>query len=316
MKRFLARRLLFAVVTLVVSTALVFLLSRAAGDPRLIYLKPGGYGLSEENWEALGKKMGLDKPIPVQYFLWVGRATRGDLGKTITAEQPVIKLIKEKTGATVQLAIGAWLFATVLGVPLGVLSATSRGRFFDYVARFFALCGQSLPGFWIGIMLIFLFGYKLGWLPTFGRGDTDLPFWLNWKHYVLPVFTLGFGASAAYLRLTRSAMLDVLDTEYVKLARAKGVGSWKIVWKHGFKNALISPLTYSGLLLAGFLGGTVVTESVFAWPGVGQLATQAVWNNDFPMMMGAVLVFAVLFVVSSTALDVLYGVVDPRIRYE
>jgi peptide/nickel transport system permease protein len=316
MRKFLARRLAFAVITLVVSTMIVFLLSRAAGDPRLLYLKPGGYGVSKENWEAIGKKLGLDKPFVLQYLFWLGNAARGDLGKTIVNEKPVINLIKQKTGATVQLAVGAWLFSTIIGVPLGVVSATRRAGLLDYLARGFALLGQSVPSFWIGIMGIFIFGAKLGWLPTFGRGDTDVPFWINWKHYVLPVITLGFGASAGYLRLTRSAMLDVLDSEYVKLARAKGAGGWRTIWKHAFKNALISPLTYSGLLLAGFLGGAVVTESVFAWPGVGSLATQAVWDNDFPMLMGAVLVFAIMFVASSTILDMLYGVIDPRVRYE
>jgi peptide/nickel transport system permease protein len=315
MRRFLIRRASFALLTLVAATFIVFALSYAAGDPRLLYAKPGGYGMSQETYEAIGRKLHLDKPLPARYVLWVGGVLRGDFGKTIVNEKPVIGLIKEKTGATVQLAIGAWLFATLVGVPLGVISAIRRGGSADYLARGIALLGQSMPGFWIGIMGIYFFGVILGWLPTFGRGDTDLPVWHNWKHYVLPVATLGFGAAAGYLRLTRSSMLEVLDSEYVKLARAKGARGWVVIWKHAFKNALIGPLTYSGLLLAGFLGGAVVIETVFSWPGLGTLATQAVWDNDFPVLTGSVLVFAVLFVGSSFILDLLYGLVDPRIRY-
>jgi peptide/nickel transport system permease protein len=291
------------------------MLSRAAGDPRLLYAKPGGYGISQQNWDALGVKLGLDKPLPIQYLVWIGRVVRGNLGQTIVSEKPVSDLIRAKVGATLQLAVGAWIFATLLGIPLGVLSAVNRGGVFDYLGRGFAILGQAVPSFWIGIMGIYLFGTVLGWLPTFGRGDTTEHFFHNWKHFVLPVSTLGFAAAAGYVRLTRSAMLDVLDSEYVRLARAKGVRSQAVLWKHAFRNALIPPLTYSGLLLAGFLGGAVVIETVFAWPGLGRLATEAVFNNDFPVLTGTVLVFAVIFVTFSFLIDVIYGIVDPRIRY-
>ena len=291
MRRFLIRRAVFAVITLITATAVVFMLSRAAGDPRLLYAKPGGYGISQQNWDALGVKLGLDKPLPIQYLVWISRVVRGNLGKTIVSEKPVSDLIRAKVGATLQLAVGAWIFATLLGILLGVLSAVNRGGLFDYLGRGFAMFGQAVPSFWIGIMGIYLFGTVAGWLPTFGRGDTTESFLHNWKHFVLPVSTLGFGAAAGYVRLTRSAMLDVLDSEYVRLARAKGVRSQAVLWKHAFRNALISPLTYSGLLLASFLGGAVVIESVFAWPGLGRLATEAVFNNDFPVLTGTVLVF-------------------------
>lgn len=315
MSTFLARRVLFSVLTLIAATLIVFMLSRSAGDPRLLYAKPGGYGISQETWDALGKKLGLDKPVPVQYLLWVGNALTGDFGKTIVDERPVSRLIQLRMGATFQLAISSWLFATIVGVPIGLYSAVSRGRFFDYLGRGFALFGQSVPSFWLAIMAIYLFGYQLGWLPTYGRGDTTTGIIHNWKHFVLPVVTLGLGAAAGYVRLTRSAMLEVLDSEYIRLARAKGCSTKMVIWKHALRNALISPLTYSGLLLAGFLGGTVVIETVFAWPGLGRLATDAVFNNDFPTMTGTVMVFAAIFVGFSFVIDVLYGVVDPRIRY-
>ncbi len=301
--------------SLIAATAFVFALSRAAGDPLLLFVKPGGYAMTAQTMEAMKQKLGLDKPLVVQYLVWLGRAAKGDLGNTVIAELSVGKLVRQRVGATVQLSVGAWFVATLIGVPLGVLSAVKRGSVFDYIGRFVAGIGQSVPTFWIGIMLILLFAVTLGWLPSFGRGPTGSSFPGNWKYYVLPIFTLGFTSAAPYLRLTRSSLLDVLDSEYVKLARAKGVSSWTVVWKHGLRNAIISPLTYSGLLLAGFLSGATIVETVFAWPGIGQLATTAVFNVDYPMITGAVLIFAVLFVIVSYLLDVLYAIVDPRIRY-
>ena len=315
MGRFLIRRFALGLFSLVASTAIVFGLSRAAGDPRQLFIKPGGYAMTKETYAAIGKKLGLDKPLPVQYFIWLGASVRGDLGKTVIGEIPVIDLVRSRIGATVQLSIGAWLVATVIGVPLGILSAVKRGSVYDYVARFVAAFGNSLPSFWVGIMCILIFAVTLGWLPVAGRGPVGSSFPGNWKYFILPIFTLGFTSAAPYLRLTRSAMLEVMDSEYVKLARAKGVRTQRVIWKHGFRNALVSPLTYSGLLLAGFLSGATVVETVFAWPGIGRLATNAVFNNDYPMMTGAVLIFALLFVITSYLLDVLYAIVDPRIRF-
>ncbi|MBI4218677.1 MAG: ABC transporter permease [Chloroflexi bacterium] len=315
MAYFLGRRFALGILSLVAATAIVFALSRAAGDPRLLFVKPGGYAMTKETYEAIGKKLGLDKPLPVQYLIWIGRVTRGDLGRTVIGELPVADLVKSRLGATIQLSVGAWFVATIIGVPLGVLSAVKRGSVFDYFGRFLAVIGSSLPSFWIGVMLILFFAVTLDWLPVAGRGPTGSSFPDNWKYFVLPIFTLGFTSAAPYLRLTRSAMLDVMDSEYVKLARAKGVDTKTVIWKHGLRNALISPLTYSGLLLAGFLSGATVVETVFAWPGIGRLATDAVYQNDYPMITGAVLIFAVLFVIASYVLDILYAFVDPRIRF-
>ena len=271
--------------------------------------------MTKETYEAIGKKLGLDKPLPVQYFIWLGRSIKGDLGKTVIGELPVGELVRGRIGATVQLSLGAWFVATIIGVPLGVLSAVKRGSVYDYFARFIAAIGHSLPSFWVGIMCVLIFAVTLGWLPVAGRGPTGSSFPGNWKYFVLPIFTLGFTSAAPYLRLTRSAMLEVMDSEYVKLARAKGVSTRNVIWKHGLRNALISPLTYSGLLLAGFLSGATIVETVFGWPGIGRMATNAVYQNDYPMMTGAVLIFALIFVITSYLLDVLYAVVDPRIRF-
>ncbi len=317
MHAFLARRLLYALLSVVSATAIVFALSRMAGDPRLLYAKPGGYGVSEEQYEALGKKLGLDKPLVVQYFMWLGRMLRGDMGKTLLDEKPVSRVLREKIGATLQLGLAAWLFATVVGVPLGVVSAIRRGTILDYLARGFALFGQALPAFWVGIIAVLIFAVHLGWFPSGTRGThRGFPLaWENIRFYILPAVTLGWLAAAGYLRLTRSAMLEVLDSEFIKLARAKGVTNLKVVWKHAFRNALIPPLTFSALLMAGFITGAVVVETVFAWPGLGRLAVEAVNNNDFPVLTGSVLLFTVIFVTMNLLADLAYGYIDPRIRY-
>jgi len=203
------------------------------------------------------------------------------------------------------------LFAGIIGIPLGVLSAVSRGSLWDYVGRGFALFGQALPVFWVGIMLVLVFSVKLRWLPTGTLGNG----FFEWKYYVLPTITLGWIAAATYLRLVRSSMLEILDSEFIKLARAKGVSYQTLIWKHGFRNALIAPLTFSSLLLTGFITGAVVTETIFAIPGLGRLAYEAINNNDFPIMVGVVLVWTFLYVTMNFLTDLIYALVDPRIRY-
>jgi len=301
----------------IAATIVVFGISRAAGDPLLLYAKPGGYGVSPEQIETLEKKLGLDRPLTVQYVMWLSRVMRGDLGRTLLTETPVSKVVGQKIAATFQLGFAAWVLATVVGIPLGVISAVNRGSPLDYVARIFALLGQAVPSFWLGIMSILLFAVLLGWLPVGTKGlEEGFPLsWTNLKYFVLPSITLGWGAAAGYLRITRSAMLEVLDSEYIRLARAKGVSHRRAIWKHAFKNALLPPLTVSSLLLAGFITGSVVTEQVFAWPGLGRLAVRAVQDNDFPIMTACALIFVGIFVILNFVTDILYAIVDPRIRY-
>ena len=288
-------------------TLLVFSLSHATGDPRYLYMTQYTRTTSEA-WEAQGKAMGLDKPLVIQYAIWVGKAVRGDFGNSVYYQRNSLEMILESLPATLQLSGISFLAAMVLGIPLGVLSAVKRSTAWDYAGRSFALLGQSVPPFWIAIVLVIIFSVQLDWLPTSRRGD--------WQHYVLPVATLGWLPAAGLLRLTRSSMLEVLDSEFVKLARAKGVSSGTIVWKHAFRNALIAPVTYAMILLAGFMTGTVVVETVFAWPGIGRLAVNAALNTDFPLVTGLALVFGMMFLAASLFADVLYGVLDPRIRYE
>ena len=304
MRAFIIRRLVFMVFTVVIVSAIVFGMSRARGDPRYIFLDNN---TTKEQWDAWGLEMGLDRPLVMQYFVWLGKAVRFDLGNSLWERRPVTDLIKTRLPNSLQLGGAAWLFAMVLAVPLGVLSAVRRGTLWDYFGRIIAMLGQALPPFWLGIMLILLFAVQFQWLPIGRKGGPD--------HLLLPAITLGWLAAAGILRLVRSAMLEVLDSEFVKLARAKGVTPWLIIWKHAFRNALLVPLTYSVLILSGFLAGTVVTETVFQWPGVGRLAVQAINTNDFPVMAGTVLFSTVLFVLANFALDVSYAFIDPRIRY-
>lgn len=301
--------------TLLAATIVVFTLSRLIGDPRNLYAKPEGYGISPEQYEALGKKLNLDKPLVVQYLIWLGNVMRGDFGLTLFSEKPVRDAIVEKLPNTLQLGLVAWVLAALIGVPIGTLSAVRRGTTWDYLGRMMAVLGQTFPQFWLGIMGILVFAVKLDWLPSTTKGPPGATLAQEARYFIMPMVVLGWSAAAGYARITRSAMLEVLDTEYVKLARAKGVTGWRVIAKHAFRNALIPPLTLSALLLANFLSGAVVVEAVFAWPGLGGLAAQAVYNNDFPVLTAIVLVFAALFVTVNFVADILYAFVDPRIRY-
>ncbi len=316
MRKFLAQRFVFAMLSLVAATLIVFVLSRMAGDPLLLYAKPGGYGMSEEQIAALSEKLALDRPLIVQYFIWLGRVITGDFGQTLLAERDVRTVVFEKLGATIQLGVAAFVLATLIGIPLGVLSAIARGTIWDYFGRTIALLGQATPAFFMGIVGILIFAVTLDWLPPGGR-PVDEPFWPHQvKALALPMFTLGLLPAASYLRLTRSSMLEVLDSEFVKLARAKGLDVNTVIWKHAFRNALIPPITVSALILIGFLEGSVIVESVFAWPGVGRLAVDSIHNNDFPLLTGVIFMFAILYVAGSFLADMLYLVIDPRIRYD
>ena len=210
--------------------------------------------------------------------------------------------------ATISLAVIAFSWAILVGIPLGVLSAVKRGTFVDYFARWFALLGQAMPVFWVALMAILIFSVELGWLPTSRKGGPD--------SYIMPALCLGWLPAAALLRITRGSMLEILDSEFIKLARAKGVSPVVIIWKHAFRNALIAPVTLAAIIIASFLTGTVVIESVFAWPGLGSLSIDAIKNNDFPMMAAIILMFGVLYLTANMLVDLLYMALDPRVRVE
>lgn len=311
MRQFLIRRFLFAILAIVGATLITFSLSRAAGDPRYLYAQEGGYGITEETWEELGRQFHLDKPIVVQYLFWLADVVRGNWQDSLLDRKSVFGKIVDRFPATLKVGFVSFLFASLIGIPLGVLSAVKRGGTLDYLARGFALFGQGMPVFWLAIMLILVFSVRIRLFPTgtLGEGFFDA------RYYVLPVIALGWQAAATYLRLVRSSMLEVMDSEFVKLARAKGVSSNAVIWKHGFRNALIAPLTFATLLLIGFINGAIVVETIFAVPGLGRLAFESINNNDFPIIVAVVLVVTTMFVVGNFLTDLLYAYIDPRIRY-
>ena len=308
MRRFLIRRAMTAVVTLLVVSILVFVLARITGDPRVLLLGDTTQ-VSQEQWDAWGREFGTDKPVVVQYVIFLGKALRGDLGDSLLQRRPVVELMWDKIPNSAQLAGVAFAFSVIIGIPLGILAAVTRGGVWDYVARSFAMIGHSAPSFWVGILLIMVFAVFIDWFPT-SRKDEGL------KSFILPAITLGWGSAGGQLRLMRSSMLEVLDAEYIKLARAKGVSRYGVILKHAMRNAFIAPLTYAGLTLAGLITGTVVVETVFAWPGLGRLSFWAIQNSDYPILQGIILLVTVAFVVTAFVTDVLYAYLDPRIRYK
>ena len=314
MTTFIIRRFIFLILAIFAATLIVFALSRLQGDPRNVMLNVGY--VSPEQWEAWGKQFHLDKPVVVQYLIWIGKGIfQGDFGTSLKTGQPVMEMVVQFAPASLQLGLSATLFVLITGIPIGIMSAVKRGTLLDAFGRTFAVFGQALPPFWLGIMLILVFSVNLDWLPSGTRGHDASSAFEKFKHFVMPAITLGWLASAGLMRLVRSSMLDVLDSEFIKLARAKGVKNRSVIWKHAFKNALIPPLTFSALILVGFIGGTVVTETVFAWPGLGMMTYLSILNNDFPLMTGAVLVFTVVYVFAVFVIDILYAFIDPRISY-
>jgi peptide/nickel transport system permease protein len=293
------------IVTLIAVSMIIFIMARVTGDPRVLLLDENA---SREQWETMGVELGLDKPYYHQYSLFMKDVLQGDFGESIKLQEPVMTTIAGRIWPTVQLGGGAFLLALLVGIPLGVLSAVMRGSALDQLGRVIAMVGQAAPSFWLGIMFMFFFAVKLGWVPPSGRE--------GWNSIILPMVTLAWGGFlAGSLRLMRSAMLDVLDSEYVKLAKAKGVSTRSLIWKHAFRNALIPPLTLAGVSMPAILTGSITTELVFAWPGMGQLAIQALYTSDYPLLQGLTIVFTLGYVGVALAVDVLYAYIDPRIRF-
>jgi peptide/nickel transport system permease protein len=289
----------FGVVTL------VFAALRLSGDPAATML-PGDASVDELG--ALRRQLGLDRPLWLQYVQFLGGALSGDFGTSFRHQQPALPLVLERLPATLELAGAALLLAVALALPLGILAAVYRGRLLDVLAMAFAVVGQATPYFWMGIMLILVVSVELGWLPTSGRGGVE--------RLILPAVTLGTHFAASIARLTRTAMLEVLNQNFVTTARAKGLGEWRVILAHTLKNAAVPVVTLVGLQFGTLLGGAVVTETIFAWPGVGRLAVQSIFVRDYPVVQAGVLVLAMVFVGINLLVDLLYGSLDPRIRHE
>jgi peptide/nickel transport system permease protein len=305
MQRYILVRLLQAIITLLILSLAVFLSVQLTGDPAIYLLGPES---TDADYEQLKKNMGLDKPLVVQYGLFLSKVVRLDFGDSHISKLPARKELFERFPATLQLAGAAFLLSMVVGIPLGILSAIKRDSIFDTLGKFFAVAGIAAPSFWLAIMLILLFGAILGWLPTFGRGGLD--------HLILPAFVLSWSSMAGVLRLSRSSMLEVMDSEYVKFARIKGLSERLVIYKHALKNACIPVLTFSGLTLAGLLNGSVAIEVIFAWPGIGRLMLQGINQRDFPIVQATVLAAGFFYIITALAVDILYAYVNPRIRYD
>ena len=313
MGRYVLRRLWQTIPVLFGVSLLAFAVMHVVpGDPvRLI----AGPDAPESVVERIRVELGLDRPLHEQYWSFLSRALRGDLGRSLRSRAPVADEILARFPATLELTTASMVIAVIVGVPLGLIAAVRRATWVDYVAMTTSLSTLSMPVFWLAIVAIWLFSLQLGWLPVSGRGG-PLWQWDGLRHMVLPAATLATTSIAITSRLTRSGMLDVLGREYVTTARAKGLPPVSVVTKHALKNALIPVVTVVGLQYGFLLGGAVVTETIFAWPGVGRLAMSAILQRDYPVVQGCVLLVAVLFVMVNLLVDLLYGWLDPRIRYE
>ena len=304
MVKIVGYRLLEAVVALILMSAVIFLLSRITGDPVALLL---GDGAAEDDRQAMIRDLGLDQSLLVQYGHFIVNAVTGDFGHSVSAgRRPALELVLERLPASLSLAAVALAFTIVTGIALGVFAAITRGSLGDLAARLLALIGQSVPAFWLGIVLIYIFAVQLRWLPTSGYGE--------WYHYILPAATLGLFTLAAVTRLVRASMLEAMGSEYIKLARIKGLPEALVIWKHALANSLIPVITFMGAFFATMITGAVVVETVFAWPGMGRLAYEAILARDFPVVQAVVLVITALFIVANLAVDLLYLVVDPRMR--
>ncbi|MFN4155753.1 MAG: ABC transporter permease [Paracoccaceae bacterium] len=304
MTKFLLIRTAEALVALWAITLIVFALTHFSGNPVGALLPDDA---SQEQIDFLIRKLGLDQPIHIQYLTFLGNALQGDFGISMKwPGEDAMSVVLDRLPITLLLGGVAMVFSVIIAVPLGVMAAVHKGRLIDTVAQIVALIGQSMPSFWLGIILIWVFAVGLRWFPTSGSGTVG--------HLILPAISIAWFQISALTRLTRSAMLEVLDMEYIKLARAKGVSETKITWKHALRNAAIVPLTYFGVLAGSVLTGSVVIETVFSWPGLGWTAIEAIKARDFPVVQSVVVVFAIIFILANLLVDVLYALLDPRIR--
>jgi peptide/nickel transport system permease protein len=305
MTAYLLRRLAQSVLVLLGVSFVVFFILYLTGDPALVLLPPDA---NAEDVRKFREAMGFNDPFIVQYGRFLGGALRGNFGESVRHGEPAFDLVLERLPATFELSGAALLVALLLAVPAGVVSAVRRNTPIDYVSTVVALLGQSMPTFWLGIMLILIFSVQFNLLPSSGRGGLE--------HLVLPAITLGLFTTARITRLTRSGMLEVLNQDYIRTARAKGVGGRPIIWKHALKNAAIPIVTIVGIELGTLLGGSVITETIFAWPGVGRLSVQAIYNRDYPVVQAAVFLLSSTFVFVNLVVDLLYTYLDPRIRLQ
>lgn len=304
MTRYLIKRLWHTLLVMIGISLISFFFIHLSGDPVMLMLPTDA---SKQEIEKMRQQLGFNDPLPVQYVRFISKGVRGDFGESLYYHIPAMTLILERLPASLELAVAAMMIAFVVSVPLGILSAVRRGSALDMGSMLAALFGLSMPHFWLGIMLILLFSVKLGWLPTSGRGTL--------AHLLMPSIALGSSLMALFARLTRSVMLEVLGLDYIRTARAKGLREWSVIGKHALKNALIPLVTVAGMQFGFLIGGTVIIETVFAWPGVGRLVVQAILNRDYPLVQSSVLILALIFVAMNLLVDLLYIYLNPQISY-
>lgn len=303
MGRYISGRLVSGVLVIVLALTVVFFLLRLAGDPVLLFAP---MDTSRTDLEAIRERMGFNDPLAIQYGRFMADALQGDFGESTRERRAATTVVLERLPATLQLGGLALVISIAIGIPLGILSATRHGSGWDKLARIISVFGQAIPGFWLGVLLILLFSVNLGWLPTSGRGTP--------QHIILPAITLAALSTARYARLTRSTMLDVLGQDYIRTASAKGLSGQVILWRHALKNASVSLITMTGLEIGRLIEGAVVIEQVFAWPGMGRVTVQALLNRDFPVVMAAVVLFAVMYTLANLIADLAYGWVNPQVK--
>lgn len=305
MAQYLSKRLLYSLISVLGITLLVFVALNLARDPVELMLPPSA---SKADMEEMREVMGFNDPVLIQYGRFLKGAVVGDFGQSYNYNEPALDVVLERLPATLKLAAVSLLIATVIGIPAAVVSAVRRGTVSDVLIRVAALLGQCIPGFWLGIMMMLLFSVRLGWLPTSGAE--------SWKSLIMPSVALSVNTAATITRLLRSNMLDVMNKEYIDVAKSKGLGAWMVVMKHAFKNALTSIITVLGMQIANMVGGAIVVETVFGWPGVGRLAVMSITNGDFMVVEAIVFILAVSFVIVNFVVDVLYCVINPRVQLQ
>jgi len=311
--RYLMNRIVGLIAVMFIVATIVFVIIRVTpGDPAAVMLGPEA---SQQDIAALRTQLGLDRPLPLQYVTWLGQLARGDLGQSIFLNKPVLSALADRAEPTFWLTLMSLLIATAIAVPVGILSAIKRGTVLDQSVLSFSMFTSSVPSFWLGLLLMQVFAVKLGWLPVSGYGGPDASIGTRLSHLILPAVVLGVVNSALITRFIRASMLDVLRDDYVRTARAKGLTETRVILKHAVRNALIPILTVIGLTTALLISGAVVTETVFGLPGVGSLVVSAVLRRDYPVIQGALLVIAAIYVLINLFIDLMYMVVDPRVRY-
>jgi peptide/nickel transport system permease protein len=307
MRAYLTKRLIHSIIIIIGISLVVFIISRMTGDPVSIMVD---FTTPKEDRDIIRKELGLDKPIAVQYLIFIKNAVKGDFGTSIRYEEPALDLVFQRIPITLKLLVVTLVWSLIVAIPIGIISAIKRNSIFDLAGMAFTFVGQSIPSFWLGIMMIMVVGVHFRLLPISGFGDGEL------SYIIMPAITLGAFGMASFARITRSSMLEVMDSDYIQTARAKGLRETFVVIKHALRNALIPIVTILGLQIAGLLGGAVITEQIFAYPGVGWLAVQSIYNRDFPVIQAIVMIVSIGVVATNFMIDIIYTIIDPRIRYD